>query len=191
MLSHEFHHLILNGIALGILCSLLHVRAMFAQFLVLLLVGTAATLGISGEQAVHQRVGIAAYRTRKVGVIVECKPKVANVVHAVTRLHHSPQSHGLYEFLLWAVGCFVHKLIDTLGNGTACALRLYLIAELHHVFAQRFHLLWVGIVVYTVRQGLGFLALLCLPYALCHGAVGQQHELLDELVGILRPLKVA
>ena len=43
----------------------------------------------------------------------------------------------------------------------------------------------------TVGQRLWLLTFLHLPHAFCHGAVGKQHELLDELVGILRFLEVA
>ena len=42
----------------------------------------------------------------------------------------------------------------------------------------------------TVRQRLGFGALLDLAYALGHRTVGQQHELLDELCGVVRLLEV-
>ena len=64
-------------------------------------------------------------------------------------------------------------------------------SEARHERTEVFKFVRVGQVVYAVRQSLRFLrTLLHLAYALSHSAVGEEHELLDELVGILCLLEV-
>ena len=49
LVTHELHHLILDGIALGILGYDLHVAAVLTEFLVVLLVGRAPARLVFGE----------------------------------------------------------------------------------------------------------------------------------------------
>ena len=70
------------------------------------------------------------------------------------------------------------------------ACRAQLVAEAGDELCQRVQLVGVGQVVYAVGEHLCFLALGHLAYGLGHGAVGQQHEFLHQLVGVLRFLEV-
>ena len=88
LVGHEFHHLVFDAVALGILCNLFHVAGVLAQFLVMLLVAAAATLLIAGEQTMYHGVGVAAYGTGEVGVVIKCQTIVSDVVDAVFGLHH-------------------------------------------------------------------------------------------------------
>ena len=106
-------------------------------------------------------------------VVVESQAEVPDVVHAVLGLHHGSESHGLDEFLLALALAVVHELVNAPCHGAACAVGLHLVTEFHDEFAQVFHLLRVGIVVYSVGQSLGGFAFGPSPYALGHGAVGQ------------------
>ena len=63
-------------------------------------------------------------------------------------------------------------------------------AEAGDELGQRVELLGVGQVVDAVGEYLGLLALGHAAYLLGHGAVGQQHEFLDQLVGVLRYLEI-
>ena len=131
MLTHEFHHLVLDGVTLGIGCHLLHVRTMLAQTLVIVLVGAAATLCISCQQAVNHHVWITPDGRREVCVIVESQAKVSYIINGVLRLHHRSESDGLYEFLfIRAVNGF-HQTIKTAGSLSLCPCRFHLIAEFH------------------------------------------------------------
>ena len=47
LVGHKLHHLIFYRVALGVLCYLLHVARVFAQLLIILLVGTASTVLIA------------------------------------------------------------------------------------------------------------------------------------------------
>ena len=191
LVGHKLHHLHLDALALGIHGQLLHVAGVLAEFLIAVFVGTAATFLIAGEQTVHHGVGITPYGAGKVGVIVESQSVVAYVVHTVARLHHGPQGHGLYQVLLLGAGTLLHERVEALGEGSFGARRLELVAELDHKLAQGLQFGGVGHVVHTVRQRLGLDALLHTSHTLGHGAVGQEHELLDELVGVFRHLEVA
>ena len=197
LVGHELHHLILDAVALSLLCRLLHVRAMFAQLLVLLLIGRAPAVLILRQQAVHHRVGIAADGRRKVGVIFEGQTIVPDVVGRILRLHHSAQGNGLDEFLLLLALTVVHQRIQRTRDGSLRAGGLHLVAELDHKLTQRLQLRGVGLIVDAVDESLlGFWLLAFgfwlfrLPDMLGDGAVGQQHELLDELRGVVALLEV-
>src|SRR3712207_676257 len=191
LVGHEFHHLVLDGIALGVLCHELHVGAMFAEFLAMFLIGAARSLLVAGEESVDDGVGVAAYGGGKVGVVVEGQPEVADVVGGVLGFHHGPERHGLYYFALAFAFDVVHELVNALGHGALGAIGLYFVAEFGDELAQRLHFLWVGIVVNAVGKGLCLAPFLYFSEGLGHGAVGQQHEFLDELVGVLGALEVA
>ena len=125
------------------------------------------------------------------GVILEGQSEVTDIVHAVLSLHHGSEGHGLNGLLLALALGLVHEFVERAGDGALRAVGLHLVAELHGEGSERLHLLRIGILVNTIGESLGLAALLHLAHALSHGAVGQEHELLHELVGILRPLVVA
>jgi len=77
-----------------------------------------------------------------------------------------------------------------MGDGALRAAGLHLIAELGHELAQVLELLGIGLVVDTIGQRLGLAALLHTAYGLSHRLIGQQHEFLDEFVGIAGGLEV-
>ena len=191
MVTHELHHLVLDGITLSVLCDLFHIGAVLAELLIVFFVGRAPALLIFCQQPVHHRVGIAADWRGEVSVILKSQSEVSDVVHTVLCLHHRTQSHTLHELLLALALTLVHELVDTLGHGTTCAVGLDLISELYDELSERLHLLRIRVVVDTIREYLGLLALGHTAHTLGYRAVGKEHELLDELVGILRPLEVA
>ena len=184
VVAHKLYHLIFYRVALSVGCHLLHVAAVFTQLLIVVLVGRPSSLLIARDESVHHGVGVTAYGRCEVGVIVERQTEVADVVNAVFCFHHGPQRHELYDVALGFALTRVHELVQRACRGSLCALRLHLVAELDHKLAQRLELLRVGVVVHTIGQRLCRLALLHLAHALCHGAVGEQHKLLDELVGV-------
>ena len=83
LVGHELHHLVLDGVALGIGGYLLHVAGVLAQLLVMVLVGTAPSLLVTGEQPVDHRVGIAADGAGEMGIVVEGQTIVADIVNTV------------------------------------------------------------------------------------------------------------
>ena len=139
----------------------------------------------------HHGVWISANRRCEVGVVFKRQTKVADVMNGIFRLHHGSQRHALNHLLFWASFCFVHQLVEASCRSSLCAVGLYSVAKLSDKLSECFQLLWVWIVVYTIRQRLSLLALSHLAHALCHRAVSQQHKLLNQLVGILRALIVA
>ena len=201
LVSHELHHLIFYRLTLSVLSRLLHCTRMFAQLLVVVLVHRASTLLIAGEQSVYHGVGVTAYRRCEVSVVVESQTIVPNVVSRIFGFHHGTQGKHLHKFLLALSLHVVHKLVEILAYSTTCAARLHLIAERHKSCAQRLQFLRVGLVVNTINEGLGSFACLArlssfacfthLTNEFSHCAIGKQHELLNELVGILRLLVVA
>ena len=136
-LRHKLHSLVLYRVALGIGCNLLHLRRVFAQLLVVFLVGRASTLLIACDETVHHGVGIATDGRREVSVVVERQTEVSDVVDGVLSLHHGTQSHGLYEILLALALTSRHKRVERLRQCALSAVGLHLISELHHKLAQR------------------------------------------------------
>ena len=108
LVGHELYHLILNGIAFRVLCNLFHFRRMLAQFFIVFLVRTAASCGITRKQTMHHRVGITAYRTGEMRVIIEGQAEVTYVMDAVFGLHHGAEGDGFDEVLLAFARHFVH-----------------------------------------------------------------------------------
>ena len=124
-------------------------------------------------------------------VIIECETEVTDVMHRVFCLHHGAESHHLNDIRLISALYLIHKGVQTPCH---CALRtsgFHLVSKLGDEVFERFELLWVWFIMHTVRQCLCYLALCHLSYALCHGPVRKEHELLNELVGILRALEIA
>ena len=136
-LRHKLHSLILYGVALSVGSNLLHLARVFAQFLVMLLVGRTSALLITRQQTVNHRVRIAADRRCEVRVIVERQTEVTRVVDGVFSLHHRTQRHRLNEVLLTLALTCVHKSVQRTCHRTLRAVRLHLISELHHKLAQR------------------------------------------------------
>ena len=124
------------------------------------------------------------------GIVVERQSIVSDVVYTVFRLHHRTQSYRLDGILLTGAFGIRHQRIQRLGDGTLRATGLHLITELRHKLAQVLEFRRIGLVVDTVRQCLRLLSLLHTSNRLCDGLVGQQHEFLDELVGIFRGLEI-
>ena len=87
---------------------------MLTQFLILLLVGTAGTVLILGQQPVYHGVGIAADRRREVGIVVKGQSVVADVVGRILGLHHGPQGDSLYQLLLTLTLTTVHQCVERL-----------------------------------------------------------------------------
>ena len=144
LVGHEFHHLVFDGVALGVGSGLLHIARVLAQFLVMLLVGAAPALLVTGEQAVNHRVGVAADGTGEVGVVVEGQSVVPDVVHAVARLHHRPQRHRLDEVLLARALAGGHECVEASRDGALGARRLEFVAKLGDDLAQVFQFDGVG-----------------------------------------------
>ena len=190
VLTHEFHHFVFDGLAFCLGCQLLHVAGVLALLFVIALVARLATLLVAGQQAVHHCVGIAAYGRREVGVVGEGQSEVSDVVDGILRLHHGAQGNGLDEFLLTLSCGRIHELVERARRLPGGAGGLQLVAEAHHKLAQFLQLRRIGHVVYAVRQRLRFLSALRFSYVFCYGAVGQQHEFLNQLIGIALPLEV-
>ena len=191
LVAHKLHHLVFDGVALCVLCQLFHVGAVLAEVFVVLLIGGASSLLIFREQPMNHRIGITADRRGEMCVIVEAEAEVPDVVRRVFGLHHGTERDALHDLSLTLPVDVVHELVDTLDHRLACAVGLHLQAERHDKLTQRLHLLGIGVVVYTIREDLGFLAFGHTSHGLCHRTVGKEHELLDELVGILGALEIA
>ena len=106
-------------------------------------------------------------------------------------LHHGTECNHLDEIILWFSFAIRHQLVETSCCSALRTLCFHLISKLHNEFTQGFQLLWVRIVVNTIRKRLWLLSFLYLSDTFCHRTVGEKHEFLDEFIGILRALVVA
>ena len=100
-IAHEFHLLILDTGTFGTGSQLLHRTAMFTQFFILVLTGTASSVGIPCQQPMHHYVWITADRGGEMRIVIECQPVMSDIMRTVTRLHHGPQRNGFYQILFF------------------------------------------------------------------------------------------
>ena len=125
------------------------------------------------------------------GIVVEGESEMADVMGGVFGFHHGSEGDHLDELLFLGALALMDELVHTAGSGALGAGGLELVAELTNEGAEFLHLLGVGVVVDSIGKGLGFLALGYLTNGLGNGAVGEEHELLDEFVGVLGTLEIA
>ena len=152
LVGHELHHLVLDGIALGILRYLFHVAAVLAVLLVLLLIGRAGPVLVFRQQTVYHHIRITADGRGEVGVVVEGQSIMSDIMHTVLRLHHGTEGDGLDGVLLTGTLGIGHQRIERLGDGTLRTTGLHLIAELRDELAQVLKFLRIRLVVDAVRQ---------------------------------------
>ena len=119
------------------------------------------------------------------GVVVKRQAVVADVSSTVDGLcHRADGQDGEHLLLGLALGLFQH-LVDGLVDVASRALGTHLVAKVGGNVGKILQLVQVGLVVHTIDEGLGGPVLGHLADVLGHLAVGQQHELLDEFVGVL------
>ena len=137
-----------------------------------------------------QGVGIAAYGRGEVRVVLEHQAVVANVVDAVTRLHHGTQGHHLHYILLLFPLHVGKEPVQALADFLFRPVGTHLVAEAGDEGTEFLHLLRVGHIVDTVGKDLRFAAFGHFGHHLRHAAIGQEHELLHQFVGILGHLDI-
>ena len=163
---------------------------MVAEVLILGLADRAPAPGVTGQEAVDHRIGVAANGRGEVRIVIEHEAVVTDVVRAVTGLHHGAQGHELHDILLLLALHVGEETVQALRHLRLTALRAELIAELGDKAAQLLELLGVGHVVDAIDENLGLLVPGHTAYLFGHTAVGQEHKLLDQLVGVLGHLDV-
>ena len=149
------------------------------------LISRATTVLVTCYQAMNHRVGISTNRRGKVGVIIKSKSEVTDVMRSILRFHHRTECNCLYHLLLTSTLYLVHQLIQRTSSGPLGACRLEFITKLGCKLTQVLELLWVRIVMNTIRKGLCFLAFLHDSDAFCYSLISQEHKLFNQLVGIL------
>ena len=111
-------------------------------------------------------------------------------MRGVTRFLHGTDGYGFNQILFLFALDVVQQVIDGLGHIRFCSAGAQFVAETGDELCQIVQFLRVGEVVDTVRQHFGFLAFGHTAYLFGYGAVGKQHELLYQLVGVFRLLEV-
>ena len=195
---HELYLLVLDAGAFSLCSGLLHGAGVFAQFLELTFHHASATLGIAVEQSVHHQVGIAADGTGEVGVVVECQSVMTDVLGAVLGLHHGSEGNHFHQVAGFCFLGIVQHLVQALCHHRIRARWLQFQSETDNELGQVDEFVLVGLVVDTIHEHLAgivfclwsFAVFATFAYALGHGAVGQQHELLDQFIGILGHLEI-
>ena len=124
------------------------------------LISRATTILIACYQAVNHHVGITTNRRSEVGIIIESKSKMPDVMRSILRLHHRTECNRLYHFLLTLTLYLVHQLVQRTSSGTLGAGRLKFITEFGCELTQVLELLWVRIIVNTIRKSFCFLTFL-------------------------------
>ena len=118
------------------------------------------------------------------GVIVESQSIVTDVVRRVTRFLHGTDRYGFNQVLFLLSLYVVQQVIDRFRDirlGSACAKS---VTETGDELCEVVQLFRIRKVVDTVRQHFGLLSFGCLAYFLCYGAVGKQHKLFYQFIGI-------
>ena len=123
-------------------------------------------------------------------IIIEGQSVVSDVMCRIPCFHHGTQCHRLNEFLLFLSLTVVHQCVQRLGNSSFGTRGLHLITKLDHKLTQCFQLCGVRLVMNTIRQSLGFGTLLHPTHTLSNRTVSKQHELFNQLSGIIALLEI-
>ena len=197
LVHHELDQLVLRGSALGVRGHELALGGVAARLLVLILLGALAVVQIAGQQAVDHQVRVAADRGGEMCIELERQAVVADVVGAVAGLGHRPQGEVLHGGELRLALRAVQQLVESLRGRADVAVLVgrNLVAEALGESIEVLELDLIRLAVDTVDEGLGVLLrhAVHLPaggHELRDRAVRQQHELLDQPVGLLRNLLV-
>ena len=177
---HELDELVFDAGALRIRGYDLAFRAVLAQGGIGILGSAVPAAEVACEKAMHHHIRITAYRRGEMSVIREGKAVVAYVIHIVAGLRHSSEGEQLYRSEGRRFAGLVKEGVEGFGNLLPVAGRSHLEAEVAGKVAQGAQLFLIRLVVHPVNEG--FLAFLC--HELRHSLVGQEHEFLDEPVGL-------
>ncbi len=158
---------------------------MFAKFLILARADGAPTFGVARQEAVNHHIGIATNGRSEMGIIIKHQAVMAYVFNTVTGFGHRTQRHHLDHPLLFFAFHVFEQTVKALADVFLRTFGANFITKLGDKPAQRDQLLGIRDVVYTVGKDFRFLAARHSANVLGHGAVGQQHKLLDEFVCIL------
>ena len=148
----------------------------------------------------HEHVWVTADRRSEVCIVFECKAVVTEIFSVITGLGHCPEREEFYGVVFRRIlGCR-EQIVKLLGYLLAVCRRSHAVAEVAYEVAQVLDLLLVRLVMHTIDKCLGLLArALCRSvsdalaagrHKLRHSAIGQEHELLDEPVGLLGHLLI-
>ena len=134
----------------------------------------------------HQHIGIAANRTGEVRVILEAEPVVPDVLGGVLGLGHGADRQRTEHLQFRSLRSQLAQFVVALGNRRR-ARQVELHAKLGSEGGQVLHLLWIRLVVHAVRKR-NFTLLALVGNEGRHRAIGQQHEIFNQLIGILAAL---
>ena len=126
-------------------------------------------------------VGVASYGGGEVGVVGEGETVVADVVGGVEGFGHGADGDAVDHILFAPAGNLLEEVVVGVGECFAGAY-LHLEAQLGYKFDEGVEFFGVGLVVDAIDERLGMVA--GGAYVFCHLAVGEEHELLDEPVGL-------
>ena len=167
---------------------LLPKRAVLAELLKGLGLGRRFAVEAVLKKSVHQHVGVSANRRSKMGIVVKGKAVVTHVGRSINRLGHGPHGKRFKHVGLGRTLDLTKEFVDGFAH-VARAVDLHLVAERTHELAERNQLHRVGMVVnavnHSARDLLGLCSRLFAAGKDGYLAVGEQHKLLNELVGIL------
>ena len=121
----------------------------------------------------------------------EANVKTYRIVHTIFRFHHGSERNRLNHLRFRFAFSLIHQLIQAASHRSFCAFGFHFVTKFHNKLTQGLHLLRVRIIVNTIGKRLCFPSFLGLSDALGHSFVGQQHKLFNQLVGIVRPFKIA
>ena len=123
-------------------------------------------------------------------IVVKAQSVVSDIVGGIDRLLHSAKRCHFNEVLNAVASHVLQQCVEALCHIGFLALSLEVEAKAGSHSRQIVQFVGVGHVVDTVGERLGLFAFLGDAHAFSHCAVGQQHELLHQLVSILSLFEV-
>ncbi len=113
-----------------------------------------------------------------------------HVLGGVDRFRHGADGDGLDQVLLGTSLYLVEQGVDALGHLGLGTLRFDLVPEAKDEGVEGIQLLRIRDIMHTIDKGAGFLTLGYPADGFRYRLVGQQHELLNQVIGLLRLLEV-
>ena len=126
----------------------------------------------------HQQVGVAPNRRRKVRVLFVSQAKVAGFFGAIYGLLHGPQAHGLQYLEIRTITRLRQQVHIVFGAGVFPTFQMQ--AQRFQIFAQAAQFVWGGAFVYPIQARA--------PIAsrkVGSAGIGRQHALFNQFMSIV------
>ena len=152
LVLHVFDKLVLDARAFSLSCNYLTLRGMLAEFLKKFLLCRHSAGKVAGKQPVDHHVRITPDRRGEMGVILESKSVMADVLRRIAGLGHGPERKEFNCIELRCILCLGEEVVEFLGNFLPVACRPHLVAEITYEIPQVCNLVLIRFIMNSIYE---------------------------------------